>query len=297
MPLDKVTLFKNTHECSLDELFSENGISMYISEFTDTECLDLTGKVGAGLIQFYFALEGEFTYSFGPHYSLNLKSGQYFFFYNPLREMQFNVRAVSAGKWVALYTTIDKLHGMFLEDAGGLPFLQGDQAQKNLYEENEFSPEVRWTLESLFSSQLSPAANRIYSRGKALEIIALHFSKRTDDAEACPFLRDEENRSKIKKAKNILMERVTSSPSIAELADEVGISEYKLKSGFKEVYGVTVGGFVLDHKMNTAKSMLDKGSLQVSEVAYALGYGNPSHFITAFKKKFQITPKKYLQQK
>jgi AraC-like DNA-binding protein len=48
--------------------------------------------------------------------------------------------------------------------------------------------------------------------------------------------------------------------------------------------------------MNSAKALLDSRNYQVSEVAYALGYGNPSHFITAFKKKYQITPKKYLQQ-
>ena len=62
------------------------------------------------------------------------------------------------------------------------------------------------------------------------------------------------------------------------------------------MYGNTVGGFILDYKMNSAKALLDSRNYQVSEVAYALGYGNPSHFITAFKKKYQITPKKYLQQ-
>ena len=93
-----------------------------------------------------------------------------------------------------------------------------------------------------------------------------------------------------------MIERITQPPSIAELALDVGISEYKLKSGFKEMYGNTVGGFILDYKMNTAKSMLGFSKLPVSEVAMHSGYGNPSHFITAFKKKYQITPKKYLQQ-
>jgi AraC-like DNA-binding protein len=48
--------------------------------------------------------------------------------------------------------------------------------------------------------------------------------------------------------------------------------------------------------MNSAKTLLDQGRSQVSEVAYALGYGSASHFISAFKKKYGITPKKYVQQ-
>jgi AraC-like DNA-binding protein len=40
--------------------------------------------------------------------------------------------------------------------------------------------------------------------------------------------------------------------------------------------------------------LLDSRKLQVAQVAYQVGYTNPSHFIAAFKKKFGVTPKKYL---
>jgi AraC-like DNA-binding protein len=43
--------------------------------------------------------------------------------------------------------------------------------------------------------------------------------------------------------------------------------------------------------------LLDSAKLQVNEVAYQIGYNNPSHFIAAFKKKFGVTPKKYLMGK
>ena len=124
----------------------------------------------------------------------------------------------------------------------------------------------------------------------------MHFDQKNEANAACPFLRDETIRLKIKQAKQELVNRMTAPPSIAQLAIEVGISEYKLKSGFKEMYGNTVGGYLLDYKMNSAKTLLDQGRLQVSEVAYTLGYGSASHFISAFKKKYGITPKKYVQQ-
>ena len=46
--------------------------------------------------------------------------------------------------------------------------------------------------------------------------------------------------------------------------------------------------------MNQGMAMIESGEYKVKDAAYALGYVNPSHFIAAFKKKFGVTPKKYL---
>ena len=86
-------------------------------------------------------------------------------------------------------------------------------------------------------------------------------------------------------------------PSLKELAKAAALNEYQLKMGFKEIYGNTVYGFLLDHKLDHSRILLDSGKLQVNEVAYQMGYTNPSHYIAAFKKKFGITPKKYLMNK
>lgn len=99
---------------------------------------------------------------------------------------------------------------------------------------------------------------------------------------------------KIKKAKDIVLERMTDLPSLQDLALEIGLSLKKLKEGFKEVYGETVYGFALDHKMEYARQLLDSGQYNVNEVGLKVGYSTASHFISAFKKKYGTTPKKYL---
>ena len=83
-------------------------------------------------------------------------------------------------------------------------------------------------------------------------------------------------------------------PGLKELAKQAGLNEYQLKVGFKEIYGNTVFGYLLDHKLDHARVLLDTAKYQVNEVAYQIGYTNPSHFIASFKKKFGVTPKKYL---
>jgi AraC-like DNA-binding protein len=71
------------------------------------------------------------------------------------------------------------------------------------------------------------------------------------------------------------------------------LNEYQLKVGFKEIYGTTVYGYVMDSKLQKSRLLLDSGRYSVNEVAFQIGYQNPSHYIAAFKKKFGTTPKKY----
>ena len=84
-------------------------------------------------------------------------------------------------------------------------------------------------------------------------------------------------------------------PTLAELSEEVGLNIKKLKQGFKHVYGTTAFNFILEHKMEVARNLLMSGNYNINEVGDKLGYSTTSHFISSFKKKFGITPKKYMQ--
>lgn len=288
-------LHENTAERCLQKRFEDGGTFLYSASSERLKQLDVNGHIPKDVVQFYYALEGEFSYAFGPSYKLKLKEGKYFFFFNPNQEMRFQVAAEGEFKWVAVYIPIHELHELFIGPQTDIPFLQSLSTDKKIYEENEYSLDIAVALKSLFNLSVDANTSKLFVRAKILEVLALHFGKREADVEACPFLRDEDNLLKIKKAKELLLKRMMDPPSIAELAQEVNISEYKLKSGFKEIYGDTIFGYLLQYKLNHAKELLDQGDVKVNEVAYDLGYTNPSHFITAFKKKFGVTPKKYLQ--
>ena len=47
-------------------------------------------------------------------------------------------------------------------------------------------------------------------------------------------------------------------------------------------------------KMEVARKLLEAGNHNVNEVGLKVGYSTSSHFISAFKKKYGTTPKKYL---
>ena len=95
---------------------------------------------------------------------------------------------------------------------------------------------------------------------------------------------------KIKNIKGYLLKCMDTPPSLTELSRISGINDFKLKAGFKEVFGTTIYGFIHEEKMAKAKMMLETGDRSVSEVAWDVGYTNVSHFIKAFKKHYRVTP-------
>ena len=82
-------------------------------------------------------------------------------------------------------------------------------------------------------------------------------------------------------------------PTLQELSEEIGLSLKKLKEGFKQIYGDSVYSFLFEYKMEVSRKLLESGDYNVSEVGLRVGYSTASHFITAFKKKYGTTPKKY----
>ena len=81
----------------------------------------------------------------------------------------------------------------------------------------------------------------LYFKGKVYELLSLFFNKNEDtDVEQCPFLVDEENVRKIRKAKEIILNQMTEPPTLKGLAVEIGLNVKKLKEGFKQIYGDTV---------------------------------------------------------
>ncbi|MFN2261858.1 MAG: helix-turn-helix domain-containing protein [Psychroflexus sp.] len=275
----------------------EDGISILtVKNETETEqCI--THNISADFIQFHFCVKGLVKFNFNQgRYALDIGEDKSLLLYNPQRDLPINLEA-SANSWsVSVLISIKKLHTLFSAEANYIDFLMEDNRDKKYYKEVPVSPAMAVILSQILNFNLHPSVRKIYLKGKAYELIGLYFNRPEEaDIEQCPFLDDEDNVKKIKLAKEIILQRMAEPPSLQELADEVGLSLKKLKEGFKEIYGDTVFSFLFDYKMDYARKLLEKGQHNVNEVGLAIGYSTASHFISAFKKKFGTTPKKYIQ--
>lgn len=252
--------------------------------------------IAQGLIQFHFGIKGNAKFVFNEgNYALDLKEEKSLLFYNPQKELPLNLELDSQSWVISLIISIQKFHSLFSTESDYIPFLSEDNKDKKYYNEGNISPSMAIVLSQLFHYNLNPSIKNLYYKGKAYELLSLYFNRSEDpNAEQCPFLVDEENVVKIRKAKEIVLANIAEPPGLQELADQVGLNLKKLKMGFKQIYGDTVYGFLIDYKMEMARRLLDSGSYNVNEVGLKIGYSTGSHFIAAFKKKFGTTPKKYL---
>jgi AraC-like DNA-binding protein len=215
--------------------------------------------------------------------------------YNPQRDLPLDL-SLNPHSWVlSVLLPINKFHSLFSTEANYITFLSEENKDRKYYKDARISPSMAIVLNQLMNYNLHPTIKPLYFKAKAYELLSLYFNRPADaDVEQCPFLADEDNVSKIKRAKQIMISRMTEPPTLQQLADEINLPLNKLKEGFKQIYGDSVFSFLFDYKMEVARQLLATGSHNVNEVGLKVGYSAASHFIAAFKKKFGTTPKKFL---
>jgi AraC-like DNA-binding protein len=281
---------------SYDEIKIENDFILLRFRNDATEKQSYQRTVPSGLIQFHFGLKGKGNFIFNQGaYQLDLMEEKSLLLYNPQKELPLHLE-LKPNSWViSVLISIKKLHSLFSSEAEHIPFLSEENKERKYYTEEDISPSMAIVLNQLFQYNLNTSIKNLYYKGKGYELLSLYFNRSEDpDVEHCPFLLDEENVLKLKKAKEVIIQKMAEPPGLQELADEVGLTLKKLKTGFKQIYGDSVYGFLFDYKLEYARKLLDSGTYNVNEVGLKIGYSTASHFIAAFKKKFGTTPKKYV---
>lgn len=77
------------------------------------------------------------------------------------------------------------------------------------------------------------------------------------------------------------------------MCEEVGISRTHLYRKMKDMTGLSAADFIRNIRLEEAARLLKENHANVSQVAYSLGFANPTHFSRVFKKHFCFTPTEY----
>lgn len=95
---------------------------------------------------------------------------------------------------------------------------------------------------------------------------------------------------KIQNARSYLIAHMSDPCSLEELAYRMGTNDFKLKNGFRQIFGTTVFGLLYEERMQKARTLLLQTDLQIKKIAISVGYKSLSNFTEAFKKKFGYPP-------
>ncbi|MBW4514821.1 MAG: AraC family transcriptional regulator [Timaviella obliquedivisa GSE-PSE-MK23-08B] len=150
------------------------------------------------------------------------------------------------------------------------------------------------TLQQIVNCPHQGAVKRMYLESKVWELMALQLEAVNQQANQGNLWQlKAEDVDRLHYAREILAKHLQNPPSLKALARQVGLNEFILKRGFRQVFSTTVFGYLHQYRMEQAKQLLEEGNLSITQIAHAVGFANRGYFAAAFRKRFGINPKAY----
>ncbi len=154
------------------------------------------------------------------------------------------------------------------------------------------TPEQLFLIREMQQSAYSGQMKQLFYEAKIVELFLLQVQQ----AERLSYVKPDQHwlkdKDKLYAARDFLGEHLFEPITLLQVARSCGLNDFKLKKGFKELFGTTVFGYFTGLKMNYGRQMLLDTSCSVGEVAFLLGYSDPYSFSKAFRKHFGCLPGK-----
>ncbi|NJL14728.1 MAG: helix-turn-helix transcriptional regulator [Microscillaceae bacterium] len=167
----------------------------------------------------------------------------------------------------------------------------------NFYFYESLTPPMFAIMDEILRANYPSPLLKVYLQGKVLELLALLLQKLAQQAHSKkPHRLQLREIEKVIQGEKLIRQNLSRPLTIPMLARQVALSESKLKSAFKQVFGQSIYQYIQHCRMEEAKTMLESRRYNVSEVGLLLGYTNLAHFAKAFRKQYQVLPGAYLSQ-
>lgn len=152
-------------------------------------------------------------------------------------------------------------------------------------------PATQAVIGQIMQCRFTGQLKKLFLLSKSIELLVLsaeayNYAAAKKDI----FLKSKADKEKIIAVRDLIHERLNNPPGLSEIAQLIGMNEYKLKRGFKETFNSTVFEYLTGQRLELANQYLLDTEKTSAEIAYELGYATPQHFNNAFKKKFGVTP-------
>ncbi len=161
----------------------------------------------------------------------------------------------------------------------------------SLFSESRSINPVQWdALRLLLDPPVADAIRPAYIRAKVEELTFLalgSLEKKTPGNSIRP-----EEKEKLFEVKRFLDQHFLDELNLLQISRLFLLNQFKLKTGFKSVFGNTVFGYIQQKRMAFARKMLEETAMSVGEIAAATGYDSDTSFIRSFRTHHGISPGK-----
>ena len=279
---------------SVEQIQFRERFILFISDLTFSEDIEFETTLEENALEIMFCMSGAKHLGIQAE-NIPLSAGTGGIFYGTAG-MEFSQKFRKGGRvqTVGIFLTAEFLQHYDPETTRPFRFLMNQKAgQKNNYQMmlDSFhnNPRITLLLQDLIQSIPTSPLRYIFLEARCLELISLQLESLFPVVQESQKLPTGEIR-KLHQARELLEKEYLEPPSIIEIARRISLNEFKLKSGFKKLFGSSLYSHLRDYRMEVACSLLKNGEMKVIEAACAVGYSNPSHFAAAFRKKYGINP-------
>ena len=158
---------------------------------------------------------------------------------------------------------------------------------------------MRAVVRQILDCPYSGLVREFYLESKVLELLAYKLAQlegeKTRNLKSAGFRDEDLDRAAY--AGQLLARDLENPPGLEELARRVGMCQSKLCRCFRVVYGMTPFDYLRSKRLDTAEQYLRQGRMNVTQVAFSVGYSSLSHFSKAFKQHTGLLPRQYQGQR
>lgn len=175
----------------------------------------------------------------------------------------------------------------------------------NLHHQRPFSaiagtqmvtPQMLYLIEDIRNCKVQGPMRNLLIQSRVLELLALEIEQFSATPVANGTIRRDEA-EKLHQLRAYVDANFLSELTLAQLSRVCLLNEFKVKKGFRQLFGTTVFNYVRKLRMDYAGRLLRNYDVSIDEVADKLGYEHAQHFSVAFKKYTGLTPSHYQQGK
>lgn len=152
------------------------------------------------------------------------------------------------------------------------------------------TPKMLSTTRDMLHSGYTGEILNSYLTAKAQELLVMCLERAMNNPLPDPIRMSEKEIEHIYEARDTMLLHINQEWTMQELARSVGLTQYKLKSGFLDLFGTTVAAYQRDARMEKARLLLQDESLSMPVIAAMVGYTNPNSFSLIYKNYFGISP-------
>lgn len=146
-----------------------------------------------------------------------------------------------------------------------------------------------FNMEELMVLITNLIANRVRLKGK-------YSGSQTQEGKIVPVELQGNDEALMERIMSIINENLSNpNLNVEMLTQEVGISRTHLHRRMKEMTGTAPSDFIRNLRLQQATVLLENKDLSITQIAYAVGFTSQTHFSSAFKKVYGLSPMEYAQ--